>query len=124
MFNTPTSESRIWSSVAHLAPLLLALVSAGTLAFVAPLSVWLLRRNEDRFAAEHARASLNFQLTMLAFVFVAGVIGKLTLGLGWIVFGPLLLAFFVVEVVLCIVGAVRAMKGYSHHYPLSFSFVG
>ena len=51
----PTRESRLWSVTAHLGPVLLALASAGTLAFVAPLSVWLLKRNDDTFVREHAR---------------------------------------------------------------------
>ena len=46
----------------------LALIShVGTMfgGFFVPLIIWIIKKDESKFVAEHARNSLNFQLSML-----------------------------------------------------------
>lgn len=116
-------SSRLWAVLAHAGPLAAIFISGGALAFVAPLVVWLLRRGDDPFAAEHARTSLNFQLTLLAFGLVSAVLIFLTFGLMKIVLLPLFVVIAFLSVLLTSIGAIRAWRGYGHRYPFAIDFI-
>jgi uncharacterized protein len=77
------SQDRNWGMAAHLS----ALVAVAGLPFghvLGPLIVYLIKAHESEFVAEHARASLNYQIT----VSIVGLVGALT-------FVGVILAFFV-----------------------------
>jgi len=117
----PRPGSRSWATAAHGTALVGAL-SGGVAAFVGPLIIWLLRR-DDPFAAEHARQALNFNLSMLLYAIV-GVVGGLvvallTLGLAALVLLPLALVAFVGYLVVSILGALAAADGRRFTYPLT-----
>lgn len=118
------TETRNWAVAAHLAAFLGAAV---TVAFVGPLVVWLVKRDEHPFVAEHAREALNFNLTMylgLVAAFVVGfVTGVLTIGLSLIVIAPALIGFAVAWFILTIIAAIRASNGETYRYPFSLRLV-
>lgn len=123
-------EPRNWAVVAHVSGLAVGLVASPGLAFLGPLVVHLLRRDRDPFSAAHARAALNFQLTVLAasvaLVVLAiplALIGILTLGLGLIAIAVLLVVAFVLWFVVPILGALAASRGEPYDPPLTVTFV-
>lgn len=124
-----TPESRNWALAAHLTAIAGALLG-GIAAFVGPLVVWLLRR-DDPFAAEHARQALNFNLSVLLYVVVGAlasiVVTVFTLGLALIALVPLLavvgLVAFVTYAVTSVSGAVAASRGRAFRYPFALPLV-
>jgi uncharacterized Tic20 family protein len=122
-YDSTSSRSRLWATLAHAGPLAAVFLSGGLLAFAAPLAVLLVRRNEDSFSAEHARASLNFQLTLVVAALASGVLAFLTLGLAKLVLLPLWAVIAFASVLLMVVGSIRAYRGYPHHYPFSLNIL-
>lgn len=125
-----SSEARGWSIAAHLGGLVLGVGTAAVFGFVAPLLVWLFKRDEDPYIEVHAKEALNFQLTVLSVVvlmFVLAipgiVVGFVTLGLAFVAFAILALVATVAWVVLPILAAVRASSGEWFRYPLTIRFV-
>ncbi|TVR34068.1 MAG: DUF4870 domain-containing protein [Nitriliruptor sp.] len=125
-----TSEQRAWAIGAHLGALGLALASVAILGFVAPLVVWLIRKDEDPFTEHHAKEALNFQLTVLVAIvaftvlLIPGVIiGILTLGIGLVLGAVAVAAASVAWFVLPIVATVKASNGEGYRYPLTIRFV-
>jgi uncharacterized Tic20 family protein len=110
------SDSRGWGVAAHLAPWI-----AG---FVGPLIVWLAKK-EDRFVEDHAREALNFQLSLMPYVFGSAFPLILAFLSPWLILVTMLLFFGLgaIAVVTAIVGAVRASNGDMNRYPLSIRFV-
>ena len=111
-------ESRNWAMAAHLTALAGALLG-GLPAFVGPLVVWLVRREDDPFASDHGREALNFNLTALLIAIVGAIIGVITFGLGFI---PLAV-FAVLWLVWTIQGTIAASNGQPYRYPISIRFV-
>lgn len=109
-----SSETRNWAMAAHLSAFLGAWVA---LAFVGPLVVWAIKREDHPFVAEHAREALNFNLTLLIYLIVAGILAFVLIGI------PLLIAIGIAWLVLTIIAAVRAANGESYRYPLTIRFV-
>jgi uncharacterized Tic20 family protein len=118
-----TEESRMWAMGAHLSALAGVLLG-GLPAFLGPLVVWLLRRDEhDPFAAAHAREALNFNISVIIYAVVAGLVTIVTLGLALLIVVPLAIIVFVLYVVVTIRGTIAASRGEYYDYPLTIRLV-
>lgn len=104
------SESRGWATAAHLIPLI-------GLGFIAPLVIWLMKRDEDPFVEYHAREALNFQITMI--IYVLGSIALLAVLIGFVLL-PVVMVF---ALVVMIIAGVKAANGEFYRYPLTLRFV-
>lgn len=119
---TPTLSDRQWAAGAHLAALILALVTswaAGIAGAVGALAVWMIKRDDSPFAAEHAKEALNFNLSMFIYAIALVVATVVTLGLGALVTVPLGLVVAVVWLVCTLIAAFRAYDGQRYRYPIT-----
>lgn len=110
---TPQSE-RNWAMAAHLSSFLAAYVALG---FLGPLVVLLVAGDRSPFVRRHAVEALNFNLTWLIYIVVAGILAFLLIGL------PILLALGIGYVVLVILATVEANGGRFYRYPLTIRFI-
>ena len=102
----PTSDEKTLALISHI----ITLASQ----FIAPLIIYLLKKDESSFVAAHAKESLNFQLTVLLVIILLVVT----------VIGILLLWFVGIYVfVLVIVATIRASEGKLYKYPFSIRFI-
>lgn len=110
-----SKEERNWAMLAHLSALLVYPTLIGGI--VGPLVIWLIRKDDMSFAADQAKETLNFQIT----VYLAGLVcGILMLVLiGFVLFGLLVLA----HIVLTIVAAVKASEGVGYRYPFNLRLI-
>ena len=113
-----TAAERSYGAAAHVAPLTWGGVIPVLGGFLVPLLVWWWMR-ESGFVVRHARASINFQLSMtlhytLAFgyVFVSVTFGML-----------LLVSAMIFETVSMLRAARRAKAGEHYQYRLCLEFV-
>lgn len=138
---SPTASERQWAALAHLAALVLALLTSWIVGFAGIIgagAVWLLKRDDSAFIAEHAREALNFNLSMFLYACLAVAAGValvgatiVTLGIGLIVTAPagiaLLLAVAAIALlwlVCSIIATVKAWNGESYRYPLTLRLIG
>ncbi|NNF68848.1 MAG: DUF4870 domain-containing protein [Acidimicrobiia bacterium] len=108
-------KARTWASLAHLIPL----VGFGVLGPVAPLVIYLLKKDVDPFIAHHSREALNFQLTVLTGVLVALASVQLTGYVGI----ALLVVVGVFFAVFALLGGIAAMRGERYRYPVNMRLV-
>ena len=124
-----------------------ALIAVAGLPFghiVGPLVVYLIKAHESEFVAEHARASLNYQITVSIVGFV-GIIAAVAVVLGYIASGSaqqmsdagtgLSIAVFwiaimiavllvlLVSLIFIIAGTVAASQGRTYNYPFAIRFL-
>ncbi len=109
---TPEQERQV-AMWAHLVPLILFVLSAGTLGFVGSLVIYLVYRDRGPFVRSHASTSLNFQIMV---------------GIGLIISVPLMFiligfitypAICVFAVVVHAIGAMKANQGEWFQAPLT-----
>lgn len=113
---TPTQEERNWGVIAHLSALVGVVIPfLGNI--VGPLVVWLVKKDQSEYIADHAREALNFNITVtiaavacwiLVFIFI-GILLFAALGLAWLI--------------LMIMAAVKASQGSTYRYPFSLRLV-
>lgn len=102
----PTADERIWAILVHVLSIFFWIIPG--------LVVYLAKRDESPYLAGHAREALNFQITM----------SLLVVGLFLTLIGILFLWVpGIIDVVLCIVAAIRASDNRSYRYPLSLRLV-
>jgi uncharacterized protein len=119
-----SSDSRNLGLLAHLSAFV---TFAGVPSFVGPLVVWLWKRDQDPFVAEHAREALNFNLSVLLYAVVGAVIavafGFLTLGLGFLLVVPVAIALAIAFLVIVVLAGLAASRGEGYRYPVTIRFV-
>lgn len=118
------ADRKNWAMAAHLS----ALVGfVGIPSLVGPLVVWLAKKDSDSYIAAHSVHALNFNISVLIYTIVGsialGVIGLLTLGIGFLLAIPVVIIALVVWVVLVIQGGLAASRGEQFRYPLTIDFV-
>jgi uncharacterized protein len=105
----PTSDEKTMGILSHILCL-----AAG---FIAPLVIYLIKKDESPFVREHAKESLNFQITLfilyiisffLIFIFI-GILMMVVLGIG--------------ALVLIIVATVKASEGKLYRYPFNIRLI-
>ena len=111
-----TGTTRSWTVACHASALLGFFVPGGG-HILAPLIVWLIKRAESAEVDAHGKESLNFQLSMLIYSIIAGI---LTLVLIGFVLLPIL---HVLNVVFVIIASIRASEGQLYRYPLPIRFL-
>lgn len=105
----PTSDDKTMAILSHI----LCIVAG----FLAPLIIYLIKKDNSPFATAHAKESLNFQLTMLIAYIVSWVLVFLIIGF------LLIFLLAIANLVLVIIATIKASEGKFYKYPFSIKFV-
>jgi uncharacterized Tic20 family protein len=76
-----------------------------------------MKKDESQFVADQARESLNFQISLLIYALISGVLVVVLIGL------LLLPIIWVVGVILTIIASVKAANGEAYRYPLTIRLI-
>ncbi|WP_062313616.1 DUF4870 domain-containing protein [Demequina rhizosphaerae] len=117
------SDARTIAMLVHILAAVAIVVSAGTLAFVVPLVMWLIYRERSALVDWHGKTNLNLQLTSLAVIVGGVVLGIITLGFGFIVTLPAMIGYGIYALVISIVAGVKANRGEYYRIPLVIPFI-
>jgi uncharacterized Tic20 family protein len=121
-YDAPNREARYWAIAAH-ATALIGGFMGGIPAFLGPLIVWLVRKDEDAWSAGHGRNALNFNLSILAYGLGLLVISLVTFGIGLLIAIPGWILLALGWFALTVVGAIKAANDQPWRYPLTIRFV-
>jgi uncharacterized Tic20 family protein len=108
------SFDRNYALWTHLSPMLAFLV-VGPLAIIAPLILWIARRDISAFIDDHGREAMNMSITGLIASFVLVWIPVL----GWLA----LLVWYVVIAIAIIRASIAASNGEFFRYPMTIRFL-
>ena len=103
----PNKDSRMWAMLCHL----LAIFTY----FIAPLVIWMIKKDEDEFVNDQGKEALNWQI-MIALAFVAATILFCAAPVLYPVIG-------VCNLVFCIIASVKANEGQKYRYPMPFRLI-
>ena len=84
---------------------------------IAPLIIYLIKKEESEFISENAKEALNFQITVIICWFITVMATMVFIG---ILFIPVVI---ILNIIFCIQGAVAANNGAQYKYPINFRFV-
>ncbi len=102
----PTQDEKNLGLIMHA----LSLVGFG---LIAPLIIWLIKKNESAFLDKQGRELLNFQLSLLIYFLVS-------FALCFVMIGFVLLGLLgIASLILTIIGLIRATEGKIYRFPLT-----
>ncbi|MDF2960226.1 MAG: hypothetical protein K0S39_1961 [Paenibacillus sp.] len=104
-----TSEERTLALLSHI----LCFIGG----FIAPLVIWLLKKDQSQYVAEHAKESLNFQISIMIYSFIASLLTLILIGV------VLLFAIGIFALVVIILATIKANNGEMYRYPLTIRLV-
>lgn len=111
----PETEARNWAMGVHLASFAGFIVPFGGL--LGPLALWLLKKDYSPFVDLHGKAALNFQISMLIWFLLSGLLCLILIGF------LLLLILVILDLVFTILNMIRASNGQLPSYPLTIPFL-
>ncbi len=84
---------------------------------IAPLVIWLVRKDTSSFVDDQGREAVNAQINVTLYGFVAALLCFVLIGI------PLLVGLYVANFILVIVAAIAANDGKTYRYPLILRLV-
>ncbi len=112
----PTQDERTWGMIAHLSAFSGIVFPMGG-NIVAPLIIWLTRRDTSAYVEMEAREALNFNITVALGWLVCGSLFFALIGI------PLGVALFFYWLVMVIVAGVKTSEGVGYRYPIALRLV-
>jgi len=81
------------------------------------LIIWQIKKNEHPFMDEQGKEAVNFQISMLIYGIIAGLLCFACVGF------VLVPAVVIVDVIFLLIAAVKANNGEHYRYPLTIRFI-
>jgi hypothetical protein len=110
-----TGEDRLWGALAHFSAFAMYFTGVGHI--VAPMIIWLWKRDTNPFVAGEAREAMNFNISISIYALIAWVLCLVLIGI------PLLIALHAIQVICIIIGGLKASDGRPFRYPLNLRLV-
>ena len=105
----PDKDSKTMALLCHLLGIFTWLVG--------PLIIWLVKKDTSPFVDDQGKEALNFQIT-LTIAYVVGIITS-CIGVGFII----IMAVWVLNLVFCILAAMKANEGVAYRYPFAIRLI-
>ncbi len=114
--STSLPDTRTWTILCH-ASALAGFFVPGVGHILGPLIVWLAKRTDSPEIDAHGKESLNFQISMLIYGLISGILCLILIGF-------LLLAILhLLNLVLVIVASIQASEGKLYRYPITIRLI-
>ncbi|MBX3402821.1 MAG: DUF4870 domain-containing protein [Phycisphaeraceae bacterium] len=113
-----TSDQRTYALIMHLS--LIASHFLPLALVIAPLVMWLIKKDESAFLDDHGKEATNFQLSLLLYALLIGALSIISCGIAAVAFIPL----YVLAIVGMVLGAAAANRGEYFRYPACLRLIG
>lgn len=112
----PPPQNRTWEILCHITALV-GFIGVPLANIIAPLVIWLLKKQESPSVDAHGKESVNFQISMTIYTILAGLSCFVVIGV------VLLPAVLIANLVLIIIASIKASNGQFYRYPLTIRFI-
>ncbi|MCP5537390.1 MAG: DUF4870 domain-containing protein [Akkermansiaceae bacterium] len=91
--------------------------------FLGTLILWLVKKDTSRFVDFHGKEAINFQITLLIYVFSLMAFGIVTMGAGMLIAVPLIIVLSIAAFVFELMACLAANRGEWHRYPMTIRLI-
>lgn len=108
-------QERLWATFIHLSAFATFIFPFGNI--IAPLIIWLVKKEEHSLVDDQGKEVLNFQISITIYIVISAFLSMILIGI------PVLIALFILWLVLIIKAAIKANKGERYSYPFTIRFI-
>lgn len=117
-----SKDDRNMALFAHLGAMLVDLVFF-SFGWIAPLVIYLTKKDESEFVSDQAKEALNFRITIVIINLACGVAMIVTCGVAMIIALPIMGLVWIFALVFGIIASVKANDGERYRYPFCWRLV-
>lgn len=110
-----TLSEKQWVIFCHAGALAGLIIPFGNI--IVPAIIWSMKKEESEWIDEQGKESLNFQISMTIYLFVAGLLVFLLVGI------PLLILLGIADLAFIIIAIIKSDKGERYRYPFTLRLV-
>jgi uncharacterized Tic20 family protein len=119
ILNDAVSDSdRTYTTLLHISGGILSLGTAIP-GVIAPLVMWLIKKNDSHFIDDHGREAVNFWISMILYTLAIALLTAITCGVGAIFF----IAQLIFGIICVIRAAIAANHGQYFRYPMCIRLI-
>ena len=111
----PTKDERTWAMLSHFSVLCMFIFPFGNI--LAPLIIWLIKKDEMPFVEDQAKEVLNFQISMTIYFIGSIILIIVLIGI------PILIVLGIFNVIITIIAGIKANDGKSYRYPINLRLI-
>jgi len=108
-------QERMWAMLCHLGVFAGYIIPFGHI--IAPLVIWLTKKEESPLVEDQGKESLNFQISLTIYYFVAALLTLVVIGV------VLLIGLVIFNIVIVIIAGMKANNGEKYRYPITIRFI-
>ena len=112
---TPSKDQRTWAMLSHFSALCMFIFPFGNI--LAPLIIWLIKKEEMSFVEDQAKEVLNFQISMTIYLLISGILCFILIGI------PFVIGLGIFNVIITIIAGIKANDGKSYRYPINLRLI-
>ena len=111
----PSKDERTWAMLSHFSALCMFIFPFGNI--LAPLIIWLIKKEEMSFVEDQAKEVLNFQISMTIYLLISGILCFILIGI------PFVIGLGIFNVIITIIAGIKANDGKSYRYPINLRLI-
>lgn len=109
-------EERMWAMLCHLSSFAVFIIPTfGNI--IAPLVVWLVKRDQFHLVDDQGKESMNFQISLTIYMIISIILSLVLIGI------PVLVGLSIFWFVMVIIASVKSYEGGYYRYPLTIRFI-
>ena len=111
----PSKDERTWTMLCHFSAFAGLIFPFGN--FLAPLIIWLIKKEEMPFVEDQGKEVLNFQISMTIYLLISGILCIILIGI------PIIIGLVIFSFIITIIAAISANDGKSYRYPINLRLI-
>ncbi len=108
-------DEKMWAMLTHISTFAAFVFPVGNI--IAPLIIWLIKKDEFPLVDDQGKEVLNFQISMTIYIIASVVLVFFVIGI------PVLIGLVIFDFIITIIGAVKANDGIKYRYPITIRFL-
>ena len=110
-----SKDGRTWAMLYHFSAFAGLIFPFGN--FLAPLIIWLIKKEELPFVEDQGKEVLNFQISMTIYLLISGILCIILIGI------PILIGLVIFCFIITIIAAISANDGKFYRYPINLRLI-
>ena len=114
--NLPTKDERTWAMLCHFSSFTGFIFPLGG-NILAPLIIWLIKKEELPFVDDQGKGVLNFQISMTIYFIISGLLCIILVGI------PIIIGLMIFNFIITIIAAISTNDGQFYQYPINLRLI-
>ena len=108
-------DENMWAMFCHVSTFAGFVFPFGNI--IAPLIIWLIKKDEFPMVLDQGKEAVNFQITMTIYFFISLLLIIVVIGI------PLLIGLGLFDLIVTVIAAIKSSEGEKYRYPMTIRFI-